>query len=896
MFSRIKIHSKSLLKSLFLIVIFITCIAAYAQQATTYEDAIMQADDLYRQGKFYDAKAYYQMALRFTPGDTYATEQISVIVDKLKEQQLVEEEYYEFIDLADVLFEEQAWDRALAEYRKALRVIPTDEYARDQVDKILRKKAEEKDKIISFNMAMQEGNALLTDNKFEEAIEIYKEAQRLLPERPEPPEKIELAKRLMNETSDKLVVFKEEIEQGERYLLVNNYIAALQHFETAQMLFPKNTNAKKKIKEIAPLAEKQQAYNLVVEEADNMYVSKDFAAAKKKYEEAEKTWPENTYSADMISRIDEMMAEQMKNLDKNYQKSIRAADSLLALKEYKLAKSDYNMALTLKPDEGYPKSKIGEIDAYFADQQKQFEANYASMIASADKLFEEQQYMQAKEQYEFALTIKPDDTYPKQRLQDIDKQLDLIEEQKRLNATYDDLIAEADNLYQNGHYDLAINKYAEAQTVKSVEDYPQQRIAELRALLADAEKQREIDEKYGQLVIVATRLLKEDKLEDSKAAYQNALELKPGDLIAIKEINRIDSIVDARIRQAEIEKQYKALIASGDSLLALLEFEPAIETYTNAININPGDPLADQKRLTARRMKQNHERAIARQKAYDEAILEGDKLFAEENFELAKTEYEKAVELKSDEPYPRDQIIDINSILKKLEAEREERFKLAITKADNLFEQAIYSEAVIQYKIANSIKPDEPYPGKRIMECNSLIEEQNRKLRAQYDIAIADADKLYAAKIYDKAINTYKEAEQIIPDESYPREMIDKITKYIEENAIVDIIKEVIAINANTEERFEFEPVLVSARKSNYIVVKARNLSDKEFKIIFGYGSSKGKSGGFVVQVPQSDEYNDFIIRVGNQYKWFSEDNNWISVYPENGDIEIKMIKISSSN
>ena len=182
------------------------------------------------------------------------------------------------------------------------------------------------------------------------------------------------------------------------------------------------------------------------------------------------------------------------------------------------------------------------------------------------------------------------------------------------------------------------------------------------------------------------------------------------------------------------------------------------------------------------------------------------------------------------------------------------------------------------------------------MECNSLIEEQLRKLRAQYDIAIADADKLYAAKIYDKAINAYKQAERLKPDETYPREMITKITKYIEENAIVDVVEQVVTINSNTKQKFGFEPVRINVRKTNYVLIKARNLSDKPFKIIFGYGSDKGKSGGFVVQVPQDAEYNDYIIRVGNQYKWFSEDNNWITIYPENGDIEIKMVRISTSN
>jgi len=48
--------------------------------------------------------------------------------------------------------------------------------------------------------------------------------------------------------------------------------------------------------------------------------------------------------------------------------------------------------------------------------------------------------------------------------------------------------------------------------------------------------------------------------------------------------------------------------------------------------------------------------------------------------------------------------------------------------------------------------------------------------------------------------------------------------------------------------------------------------------------------------MPEDDQVNDFIIRVGNQYKWFSEDNNWLEIYPENGDIEITLVRISTTN
>jgi tetratricopeptide (TPR) repeat protein len=472
----------------------------------------------------------------------------------------------------------------------------------------------------------------------------------------------------------------------------------------------------------------------------------------------------------------------------------------------------------------------------------------------------------------------------------------LLEEQRKLEASYQELVAEADNLYQNGHYDLAIKKYAEAQAVKSIESYPEERIAEIRKLLLDAEKQREIDEKYNTQIILAVRLFSDGNLEEAKKAYENALELKPYEEQPKQQIYKIDSTVNARIMAAEIQRKYLGMVASGDSLMELLAYDAAIQAYESAIAIKPDGKEADQKLLTARTTKSNYERALERQANYDAAIRKADELFGQKSYELAQTEYMKASEIKIDEPYPKQQLDEIAIILKRLEAEKEQRYKDAIVKADNAYEQANFQEAVIQYKIAASIKPAESYPKGRIEECNSLLAEQLRKIKNQYDLAIADADKLYASKIYDKAIKAYQDAEQIKPDETYPREMITKITKYIEENAIVDVVNKQIAINSGVTEKFSFEPIRINVRKSNYVLVKARNLGENEFKIIFTYGSAKGKNGGFVVQVPQGQEYNDFIIRVGNQYKWFSEDNDWLSIYPENGDIEIKLVRISTSN
>ena len=78
--------------------------------------------------------------------------------------------------------------------------------------------------------------------------------------------------------------------------------------------------------------------------------------------------------------------------------------------------------------------------------------------------------------------------------------------------------------------------------------------------------------------------------------------------------------------------------------------------------------------------------------------------------------------------------------------------------------------------------------------------------------------------------------------------------------------------------------------------MKAKNLSDKPFIMYISYGSKSGRNGGFTVNVPKNQDVNDFIVRIGSQYKWFSEDNNWIEILPENGNIEIISMEITKGN
>jgi hypothetical protein len=66
--------------------------------------------------------------------------------------------------------------------------------------------------------------------------------------------------------------------------------------------------------------------------------------------------------------------------------------------------------------------------------------------------------------------------------------------------------------------------------------------------------------------------------------------------------------------------------------------------------------------------------------------------------------------------------------------------------------------------------------------------------------------------------------------------------------------------------------------------------------MIVSFGSKEKQNGGFVIPVSESDEYKTYIIKIGSIYSWFSEDNIWIEMIAEKGDVEIEKVEISRGN
>ena len=451
-------------------------------------------------------------------------------------------------------------------------------------------------------------------------------------------------------------------------------------------------------------------------------------------------------------------------------------------------------------------------------------------VAAADKLLADKSYDQATAGYQKAGGLKPAEQYPRTKLAEIEKEEADLARVKAIGEQYQAAIASADKLFAGKSYDQARTSYLEAGKIKPGEQYPKDKATEIAALLAAIQKQKALDDQFKAGLQKADQLLASKSYDLAKTEYLNAGKLKPDEQYPKDKITEIDGIL-------------AALKAQEDS--------------------------------------------------YQASVLKADGLLAQKQYEEARTEYKNAQEIKPLSAYPKEKITEINKALEELMG-KQKFYENLVANGDNLLKDKDYVKAKEAYQQALGVFPDKPYPKERITLITARLDSIYRANKSFYDKAIADADRFYNTFEFDKAVDAYTDAANFLPMENYPKEMITRIRKTIAENAIADVLKSNVTIAAGTEKQFPFPPVNVASRKNNFIYIKIKNLSGKPFNILMRYGKDKQANGGVVMKnVSLDGKVNERLVSVKDQDLWSREDNNWISLYPQGGDIEVSFIQVS---
>ena len=117
-----------------------------------------------------------------------------------------------------------------------------------------------------------------------------------------------------------------------------------------------------------------------------------------------------------------------------YNGFLKEADDNYKLKKYDDAYTKYEKCNELKPEERYPLARMEECKKKIAEQKnsvsaeeqqkKELKAKYNTFIVSGDKLMAQKNWQAAAVQYQQASELMPDETHPKEKIKEADKNVE----------------------------------------------------------------------------------------------------------------------------------------------------------------------------------------------------------------------------------------------------------------------------------------------------------------------------------------------------------------------------------------------------------------------------------------------------------------------------------------
>ena len=671
------------------------------------------------------------------------------------------------------------------------------------------------------------------------------------------------------------------MRKGNEKFNAKDFISAKTYYEMALKQKSGDPTAKQKltetVKKIQEDGARQEVFYAHLDAGDQYYGQQKYEEALTEYEAALKVFPEDKYVGGQASAVRAILQERQDKQDA-YDLAISQGEALLAEDNFDAAIMQFETAKGIFPNDKLPKEKTAE-----AKQKKQL---YTEKVARFDNLMEEARQFGLRKNYEAAIGK-------------LDQALELFPDDMEANAKrneylsakgvadqYNGFIAVADQLYENKAYKEAKVQYQSALAVVKGDAYATDMIARLDPLIAeqDAEEAARIAAEAE-----AARLAAEAeaaRIAAEQEAARLAAEAEAARLAAEAEAARIAAEQEAARIAAEAEA---ARLAAEEAARIAAEEEAArLAAEAEAARIAAEEEAARQAALAA---------AEAERQATIKTMMDAaDALFDQQEYANAKVKYQEVVAFDEGNAAATAKIREIDGIFAQMAAELEANYNKAMSAGNSAMTAENFAEAIAQYQTALAYKPEDPTAAAQLAIAQKSESDRIAALRSQYEKFVKEGDANFKTNTFDKAIEAYTKAEEL-GLETYPTEMIARISEIIEQNKLYELNSEPLMLAAGEAKRFEFNKIDVAVRRSNYIIIKVRNPHpEKTFPMIVSFGGTGGKNGGFVLPIASTEEEKTFIFRIGSQYKWFSEDNTWIEIISENNEVEIGKLEVSRSN
>lgn len=597
--------------------------------------------------------------------------------------------------------------------------------------------------------------------------------------------------------------------------------------------------------------EKAPNFQSLITSGDKEYAKKEYIKAKSYYQEALRLKPKDATAKSKLDNTLLKIKEENRK-EELFFEHIDNGDNFYANNNLEKALAEYNKALKIFPKDEYALGKKSEITTILKDEKDKL-ASFNEMVKLGDNLLKAERYAEAVMQYESALKVYPNNSAAQAKYQDA----------KNKKDAYNTKVTEFDRLKSKGEEFTLRKKYAEAISYfeQALQLFPNE--TELSDNIKELQTKKNIADRYDAKISEADALYEDQSYPEAKIAYQEALAVIPDDSYALGMIARVDEVTNS--------PEYKQILENK----AKQQLE---------------QQRAEQERLAAAEAERQ------RQNQIQNLINAGNQQLTDKKYVEAERTFNQVLALDPNNATATAKLGVIAGFHEEIRRMQLENYNKAMLAGNEALNNDNFAEAIAQYNIALTNKPDDDTAKQQLSIAQQRESRRLQAIENEYNGYIKSAEAMLQSKNYEKAIEFYNKAIQVNTGNPYPAQKIEEIGTILANNRLVELVSSTINIKANESKHFDFTPVDISTRRGNYVLIKAKNTSDKPFTLYISYGSKKTKNGALTVTVPNDNKVNDFIIRVGSQYKWFSEDNNWIELLPENGSIEVYTMEITKGN
>lgn len=762
-----------------------------------YEDAIAAGDQLFDAENFEEAKVKYQEALTFESSSSYAKGRVTLCdenIAKAKEEAERLAKIEKLLASGNQLFGEGKFEEAKAPFSEVLTLDAENAEAKEKLAQIETKLTELANAAAieeQYNQLIEAGNSAFEGNEFENALAKYQEAKGVKSTEEVDQKIAETQTKIEEEKANAELAAQEEeyqkfLSEGNSAFDSGDFATALSKYQSAKgvkdtdEINQKIVATQLKVSENQLAEEKQTNYDNLIAEGESLLSTGDLGSAKAKFSQASGIFPEEQLPKDKIAEIDELIAKQGK--DAQITALLEEGAGLMASNQLEDAKSKFQEVLSLDGDNQPAKDRIEEIDGLIAsnaaDQEKKEKIN--SLLDEGNGLLDGGFLTQAKEKYEEVLAKDPTNGVATEKISQIENQLAGQVAEAELNEEYTSILTNAQSAESNGDLEGALELYQQASGLKPNESLPKEKITELSSVIATNQNEAEKLATFERLKSEGLELVSSENYQGAKTKFTEALSYKLDAEVQglIEQMNQ--KLSELASINAQQEKYNSAILAAQNAESANL-LEKAIEEYQRASSIKPDETLPAQKISELQdKLASMVTDASLKDEQYDSAMTEGDRLFSEHKYVEAIQKYNEANSIKPDESEPVEKATLAQQKAQETNDDENHAYENILSVAQKKIDQKDFDKAEELAKRAKGIRPEDPRPDDLLVRIEHL-----RKEEKEFKDLMSNAKTAFDGKEYDKALDLYKSAKNLRPNEQEPKDKISEIEEIL--NSVVEV-------------------------------------------------------------------------------------------------------------